>query len=87
MSLFLCCYVHLLQRLDFEIRNKNFIICCSTHIGYVLRPGENSGDGPLLLSSKLYFAIVLAVISPLKMKTTLERMHLSLVVVRLWLHS
>lgn len=87
MSLSLCCYIHLLQRFGFEIRNNNVIICCSTHIGYVLQPGGNSGDGPLLLSSKSYFAIILAVTSPLKMKTILERMHLNLAVVRLWLHS
>lgn len=53
----------------------------------MLRHGGNSGDGPLLLSSKLYFAITLVVASPLKMKTILERMHLSLAVVRLWWYS
>ena len=87
MSLSLYSSIHILQICDFEIRNNNFIICSSIHIGYMLRLGGNSGDGPLSLSSKLYFAIILAVTSPLKMKTILERMRLSLAVVRLWLHS
>lgn len=85
MSLSLCSSVHLLQRFDFETRNK-FIICCSTHKGYMLQHGGNSGDGPLS-TAKLYFAIIQAVTCPLKMQTTLERIHLSLAVVRLCLHS
>lgn len=64
------------------MRNNNFIICSSVHIGYMLQLGGNSGGGPLLR-----FAIILAVTFPLKMKTILERMHLRLAVVRLWLHS
>lgn len=35
----------------------------------------------------MYFAIILAAASPLKMKTILERMRLSLAVVRLWQYS
>lgn len=81
MSLSLCSSIHLLQRSDFEIRNK-FIVCCSTHIGYMLRHGGDSGEGPLS-TAKLYFAIIQSVTCPLKMKTALERMHLSLAVVRL----
>lgn len=49
VSLSLYSSIHILQICDFEMRNNNFIICSSVHIGYMLRLGGNSGDGSLPL--------------------------------------
>lgn len=44
MSLSLCSSIHLVQRLDFEIRKNNFMTCCSMHVCYTLWHSGHLGE-------------------------------------------